>query len=82
LQTYRKRPYSGKCIAKTGGNADEITPQARGTGQQNRKVTPTRVPNADLRTREYLTPAEIDKLIEARGQPLPATRSHTDPRRL
>ena len=34
-------------------------------GNENRKVTPTRVPNADLRTREYLTPAEIDKLIEA-----------------
>jgi type 1 fimbriae regulatory protein FimB/type 1 fimbriae regulatory protein FimE len=32
---------------------------------ENRKVTPTRVPNADLRTREYLTPAEIDRLIEA-----------------
>jgi integrase len=26
-------------------------------GNENRKVTPTRVPNADLGTREYLTPA-------------------------
>jgi type 1 fimbriae regulatory protein FimB/type 1 fimbriae regulatory protein FimE len=32
---------------------------------QNRSVAPTRPPNADLRTREYLTPTEIDKLIAA-----------------
>jgi type 1 fimbriae regulatory protein FimB/type 1 fimbriae regulatory protein FimE len=32
---------------------------------QNRSVTPGRPPNADQRSREYLTPAEIDKLIAA-----------------
>jgi type 1 fimbriae regulatory protein FimB/type 1 fimbriae regulatory protein FimE len=32
---------------------------------QNRSVAPKRSANADLRTREYLTPAEIDKLIAA-----------------
>ena len=32
---------------------------------QNRSVHPTRPPNADLRTREHLLPAEIDKLIAA-----------------
>jgi type 1 fimbriae regulatory protein FimB/type 1 fimbriae regulatory protein FimE len=32
---------------------------------QNRSVTRTRPPNEELRTREYLTPAEIDKLIAA-----------------
>jgi integrase len=31
----------------------------------NRSVTPTRVPNAELRTREYLTPAEVKKLVKA-----------------
>lgn len=31
----------------------------------NRTVTPKRPPNADLRTREYLTEAEVEKLIEA-----------------
>ncbi|MGC2075817.1 MAG: tyrosine-type recombinase/integrase [Xanthobacteraceae bacterium] len=31
----------------------------------NRSVTPTRVPNAELRTREYLTPAEVERLIKA-----------------
>lgn len=36
-----------------------------GPNNQNRKVTPRRVPNAELRTREYLTPAEVDHLIEA-----------------
>ena len=34
-------------------------------GNQNRSVRPTRPPNADLRTREHLLPAEIDKLIDA-----------------
>jgi len=32
---------------------------------QNRSVTPSRLANAELRAREYLTPAEIDKLIAA-----------------
>jgi site-specific recombinase XerD len=29
------------------------------------QVTPRRLPNADLRTREYLTPAEVESLMEA-----------------
>jgi len=32
---------------------------------ENRQVAPGRVPNADMRSREYLTPAEIEKLIKA-----------------
>jgi hypothetical protein len=31
----------------------------------NRTVTPTRLPNADLRTREYLTEAEVERLMTA-----------------
>jgi integrase len=31
----------------------------------NRTVTPTRRPNAELRTREHLTPGEVEALIEA-----------------
>jgi site-specific recombinase XerD len=31
----------------------------------NRTVTPKRVPNADLRTREYLTEAEVERLLTA-----------------
>jgi site-specific recombinase XerD len=31
----------------------------------NRTVTPIRLPNADLRTREYLTEAEVDRLMAA-----------------
>jgi type 1 fimbriae regulatory protein FimB/type 1 fimbriae regulatory protein FimE len=35
---------------------------------ENRTVTPRRRPNAELRTREHLTPAEVETLIEtARG---------------
>ena len=30
-----------------------------------RTVTPTRLPNADLRTREYLTEAEVERLTDA-----------------
>jgi integrase len=32
---------------------------------QNRSVAPSRPPNVELRAREYLTPAEVDKLIAA-----------------
>lgn len=35
---------------------------------QNRKVTPRRAKNADLRQREYLTPAEAKRIIEAAGK--------------
>jgi site-specific recombinase XerD len=32
---------------------------------KNRTVTPKRKPNADLRSREYLTDAEVERLTEA-----------------
>jgi integrase len=32
---------------------------------KNRQVAPVRVANAEMRSREYLTPAEIEKLIKA-----------------
>src|SRR5215831_6453741 len=32
---------------------------------EKRTVTPRRPPNADLRTREHLTPTEVEQLIEA-----------------
>jgi len=31
----------------------------------NRTVTPKRMPNADLRTREYLTETEVERLLTA-----------------
>ena len=34
----------------------------------NRTVTPRRRPNAELRTREYLTETEVEKLIKAAGK--------------
>jgi hypothetical protein len=33
-------------------------------GTVNRTVTPKRPPNADLRTREYLTEAEVERLLK------------------
>ena len=35
---------------------------------ENRTVTPTRRPNADYRTREHLTQAEVERLIKAAGK--------------
>jgi type 1 fimbriae regulatory protein FimB/type 1 fimbriae regulatory protein FimE len=34
-------------------------------GTVNRTVTPKRLPNADLRSREYLTGAEVERLLRA-----------------
>ena len=34
-------------------------------GNENRQVMPVRPANADLRSREYLTPAEIERLLKA-----------------
>ena len=34
----------------------------------NRTVTPKRLPNADLRTREHLTEAEVERLMKAAGK--------------
>jgi site-specific recombinase XerD len=36
-----------------------------GPDTEKRTVTPRRLPNADLRRREYLTPAEVESLMEA-----------------
>lgn len=35
---------------------------------ENRTVMPTRLPNAEYRQREYLTPAEVEKLLKAAGK--------------
>jgi hypothetical protein len=61
----------------------------------NRTVAPTRRPNAELRTREHLTPGEVDALIEAakanrhghrdatmRLRALPGSSARAKPRRL
>lgn len=41
----------------------------KGPSNQNGKVTPPRrVPNAERRSREYLTPSEVDRLIDAAGK--------------
>ena len=39
----------------------------------NRTVAPRRRPNAELRTREYLTETEVEKLIEAARTTVRAT---------
>jgi type 1 fimbriae regulatory protein FimB/type 1 fimbriae regulatory protein FimE len=50
-------------------NIEEITPQiGRPPNAVLRTVTPRRRPNAELRTREHLTEAEIEKLLKAAGK--------------
>jgi hypothetical protein len=43
----------------------EVEPAEGHAKDLNRTVTPRRPPNADLRTREHLTGAEVETLIEA-----------------
>jgi hypothetical protein len=45
-----------------------------------RKVTPRRPKNAEVRTREYLTEREVERLIDGcKGQPATATGPNHDP---
>jgi hypothetical protein len=50
----------------------------------NRTVTPTRLPNADLRTREYLTEAEVERLMDTakKKEPMGTAGRHDDSCRL
>src|SRR6516165_8396757 len=50
----------GKAKHVTKSNLKLVTPSA-----VNRTVTPKRLPNEDLRTREYLTEAEVERLMTA-----------------
>ena len=50
-----------------------VTPNAA-----NRTVTPERRPNADLRTREYLTEAEVERL-RCQRQPMGQSGYDDDP---
>jgi hypothetical protein len=56
-------PHShGDCEGQTHA---ESTPEARHGSHLKRTVTPKRSPNADLRTREHLTEAEVQRLMDA-----------------
>jgi hypothetical protein len=48
-----------------GSTHGEIASQAGRASHRKGTVTPRRRPNADLRTREYLTEGEVERLIEA-----------------
>jgi len=52
---------TAKVVAFNGNTRPAPTPL-------NGKVPPKRIPNAELRSREYLTPDEIDALISAAGK--------------
>jgi type 1 fimbriae regulatory protein FimB/type 1 fimbriae regulatory protein FimE len=69
--------YSERRITKLGempmkSNLKLVTPRS-----VNRTVMPTRPPNADLRQREYLTPAEVERLIKAARHDRYAQRNAT-----
>jgi type 1 fimbriae regulatory protein FimB/type 1 fimbriae regulatory protein FimE len=57
--------YTVSIEVEEAGYAGKIEAQTCLLNQQNRSVVPGRVANAELRTREYLTPTEIDRLIAA-----------------
>jgi type 1 fimbriae regulatory protein FimB/type 1 fimbriae regulatory protein FimE len=57
--------YSNSPAAKEPGSHGEITLRLVSPRTKNRTVTPKRRPNAELRTREYLTDAEVAQLAEA-----------------
>jgi type 1 fimbriae regulatory protein FimB/type 1 fimbriae regulatory protein FimE len=48
-----------------GQTHDKTAPQAGHANNQKRTVTPRRRRNGDLRTREYLTEAEVERLMKA-----------------
>src|SRR5499427_3447346 len=62
---------SRRVVVRTVAQADEGKHMAKShlklvtPAILNRTVTPTRLPNADLRTREYLTEAEVERLMAA-----------------
>jgi hypothetical protein len=66
VDTVRKAIMIRPVAIMEEGNNDEFTSAAGCANQQNRTVMmPIRKPNAELRTLEFLTQAEIDKLIDA-----------------
>jgi hypothetical protein len=50
---------------RAGGDHGESTPQAGRPSNLKRTVTPKRLPNAQLRTREHLTETKVERLMEA-----------------
>ena len=52
--------------------------KGRGPGTVNGKVPPRRLPNADRRPREYLTPEEVDRLMTAARKRVGARNPHRD----
>ena len=58
------RMLSGKQIRKTRENANDCASSTPQAASQNWSV-PRRPPNGELRSRKYLTKAEVEKLIKA-----------------
>jgi integrase len=50
---------------RASGDHGESTPQAGRPSNLKRTVAPRRPPNRDLRTREHLTEAEVERLMDA-----------------
>jgi integrase len=68
-QTVRRRSiihtvvHAGRAKRMTNAHLKLVTPTT-----ENRTVAPKRRPNADLRTREHLTEAEVERLMAAAKQ--------------
>lgn len=70
VPTFPKAPIYGKVEKATAQNVVQLRPAARTapTTENGKVVPPRRVPNRERRTREYLTPDEVEKLMTAAGR--------------
>ncbi len=58
-------PVNGK-VTSSGRNRKALEPRSRAAPSPS--IPPRRTSNLDRRTREYLTPAEVEKLLQASGK--------------
>jgi integrase len=65
LMTVRRRHYTNSHQGREGQTHGENALAAGHPSHLKRTVTPTRRPNAELRRREHLTEAEVERLMEA-----------------
>ena len=59
----KKSHYTNSYLSGTPASHGQVPHQARVASHLNRTVTPKRLPNSRLRTREYLTDAEVERLM-------------------
>jgi len=68
-ETFPRKPLNGQDEITGMSNIVQLTVEAPTTpNTQNGKVPPRRRKNSEVRSREYLTPHEVERLIDAAGK--------------